>query len=138
MALYVLVFLGTTPVGASLAGWWAENFGVPSSIWAAGLVCVAASVVALIWQLRSNGERLSLQVRNRPHLSLVRPAVAADAAAEETAGRVAAGSPESARSAARKRPLGGPKAPARRPESGPRERLRAARERPERRHVSGT
>jgi MFS family permease len=100
MALYVLVFLGTTPVGASLAGWWAENFGVPSSIWAAGLVCVAASVVALIWQLRSNGERLSLQVRNRPHLSLVRPAVAADDAAEETAGRVAAGSPEPARSAA--------------------------------------
>jgi MFS family permease len=99
MALYVLVFLGTTPVGASLAGWWGENFGVPSSIWAAGLVCFAASVVALIWQLRSNGERLSLQVRNRPHLSLVRPATTADAV-EETADAVAAGSPEPARSAA--------------------------------------
>ena len=42
MALYVLVFLGTTPIGASLAGWWGEHFGVPSSIWAAGLVCLVA------------------------------------------------------------------------------------------------
>ena len=73
MALYVLVFLGTTPIGASLAGWWGEHFGVPSSIWAAGLVCAAAGVVALVWQLRTSGERLSLTVRPRPRLSLVHP-----------------------------------------------------------------
>jgi len=74
MALYVLVFLGTTPIGASLAGWWGEHFGVPSSIWAAGLVCSAAGVVALIWQLRTSGERLSLTVHPRPRLTLVHPA----------------------------------------------------------------
>jgi MFS family permease len=74
MALYVLVFLGTTPLGASLAGWWGERFGVPSSIWTAGAVCFVAGVVALVWQLRMSGERLSLRVRPRPRLSLVRSA----------------------------------------------------------------
>jgi protein-S-isoprenylcysteine O-methyltransferase Ste14 len=74
MALYVLVFLGTTPLGASLAGWWGERFGVPSSIWTGGAVCFVAGVVALVWQLRMSGERLSLRVRPRPRLSLVRSA----------------------------------------------------------------
>lgn len=73
MALYVLVFLGTTPIGASLAGWWAEHFGVPSSIWVAGIFCLVAGVVALVWQLRVSGERLTVRVRPRPRLTLVRP-----------------------------------------------------------------
>ena len=81
MALYVLVFLGTTPIGASLAGWWGERFGVPSSIWMAGLVCVVAGLVALIWQLRTSGERLSLRIHPRPRLTLVRPVE--DATAEQ-------------------------------------------------------
>ena len=74
MALYVLVFLGTTPIGASLAGWWGQRFGVPSSIWVAGLLCFVVSVGALVWQLRASGERLSLTVRPRPRLTLVRSA----------------------------------------------------------------
>ena len=78
MALYVLVFLGTTPIGASLSGWWAERFGVPSSIWAAGLVSFATAVFALVWQLRASG----FTVRVRPNLRLVRsdPAPAVEAA----------------------------------------------------------
>jgi hypothetical protein len=32
---------------------------VPSSIWAAGLVSFATAVVALVWQLRSSGRRLT-------------------------------------------------------------------------------
>jgi protein-S-isoprenylcysteine O-methyltransferase Ste14 len=72
MALYVLVFLGTTPIGASLAGWWGERFGVPSSIWAAGVFCLVAGVVALVWQLRTSGDRLSVHGGPRPGLTLVR------------------------------------------------------------------
>jgi MFS family permease len=73
MALYVLVFLGTTPIGASLAGWWGQHFGVPSSIWAAGLVSFVAAVVALVCQLHTSGERLSLTFSPRPRLTLSRP-----------------------------------------------------------------
>ena len=83
MALYVLVFLGTTPIGASLAGWWGERFGVPSSIWAAGLVCFTAAVTGLVWQLRSSGERLAVRVRPRPRLSLARSAPEPTTAASE-------------------------------------------------------
>jgi MFS family permease len=72
MALYVLVFLGTTPIGASLSGWWGEHFGVPSSIWVAGLVSFAAGVGALIWQLRVSGDRFRLEWRPRPRVRLVR------------------------------------------------------------------
>ena len=72
MALYVLVFLGTTPIGASLAGWWGEHFGVPSSIWTAGLFCLVAAMLALVWQLRTSGDRLSLHGGPRPGLTLVR------------------------------------------------------------------
>ncbi|MEV4419845.1 MFS transporter [Patulibacter sp. NPDC049589] len=79
MALYVLVFLGTTPIGASLAGWWGEHYGVPSSIWAAGLVSFAAAVGALIWQLRASSERIEVRVRPRLSVRLV-PAPAESAA----------------------------------------------------------
>jgi MFS family permease len=71
MALYVLVFLGTTPIGATLAGWWAEHFGIPSSIWAGGLVCFVAGVGALTWQLKHTGAHLRLRVRPRPGLTVV-------------------------------------------------------------------
>ncbi len=87
MALYVLVFLGTTPLGASLAGWWGQHFGVPSSIWAAGLVSFAAGVVALVWQLRSSGQRLRVVIRPRPRLRLVASEVAVDVDETAVSGR---------------------------------------------------
>jgi MFS family permease len=68
MALYVLVFLGTTPIGASLSGWWGERYGVPSSIWGSGLVCLIAAVIALVWQLRTSGDRLSVRFSPLPRL----------------------------------------------------------------------
>jgi MFS family permease len=72
MALYVLVFLGTTPIGASVVGWWGDHYGVPSSIWGAGLLCFVTAVVALIWQLRVSGDRLVVRVRPRPSVRVVR------------------------------------------------------------------
>jgi MFS family permease len=71
MALYVLVFLGSTPIGATLAGWWGEHFGVPSAIWGAGVISLIAGIAALIWELRTSRERLSLRIRPRPRLRLV-------------------------------------------------------------------
>ncbi|WP_430781136.1 MFS transporter [Actinoplanes sp. G11-F43] len=73
MALYVLVFLGTTPIGASLSGWWGEHFGVPSSIWAAGVVSFLAAAAALVWELKTSGDRISVRLRPRPRLHLISP-----------------------------------------------------------------
>ena len=45
MALYVLVFLGGTPVGAPLIGWVAQQYGARVSLLAGGLVCAVSAVV---------------------------------------------------------------------------------------------
>jgi MFS family permease len=45
MALYMLVFLGTNPVGAPAIGWLAEHFGARTSLVIGGLVSALAAVV---------------------------------------------------------------------------------------------
>lgn len=71
MALYVLIFLGTTPIGSMIASWTAEHFGAQASIWFGGAMSLTAAGLALIWQLRRSGEKLSLQVRPRPRLRVI-------------------------------------------------------------------
>ncbi|MEU4333539.1 MFS transporter [Micromonospora lupini] len=66
MALWVLVFLGTNPVGAPLIGWVAEHFGAGASIWMGGLISLAAALIALTWQLRRSGARLRFRVLPMP------------------------------------------------------------------------
>lgn len=48
MALYVLVFLGGTPIGAPLIGVLAEHFGPRVSLEVGGLVCALSAVVAAV------------------------------------------------------------------------------------------
>jgi MFS family permease len=72
MALYVLVFLGTTPLGALSVGWWAERVGPESAIWLGGLASLLAGAVALGWQLRRHGDQLRLQWRPLPKFYVVR------------------------------------------------------------------
>jgi MFS family permease len=52
MALYILVFLGTNPIGAALVGWLAETFGPRASIWLGASVSLAVTLAALAWRLR--------------------------------------------------------------------------------------
>ncbi|MFG1838828.1 MFS transporter [Micromonospora sp. NPDC049175] len=66
MSLWVLVFLGTNPVGAPLIGWVAEHFGAGASIWMGALISLAAALIALTWQLRRSGARLRFRVLPMP------------------------------------------------------------------------
>jgi MFS family permease len=50
MALYVMVFLGTTPIGGPVVGWVAEQFGARSALGLGGIATVVASA-ALLWGL---------------------------------------------------------------------------------------
>ena len=50
MALYVMVFLGTTPIGGPIVGWVAEQFGARTGFGLGGLATVIASLV-LLWAL---------------------------------------------------------------------------------------
>ncbi len=71
MALYVLIFLGTAPIGSMIISWIAETFGVAASIWLGGAVSLLAAVAALIWQLRHAGDRLAFQARPTPRVRVV-------------------------------------------------------------------
>jgi MFS family permease len=47
MALYSVVFLGTTPIGSPIAGWLAENVGARGAFFVSGLACFVAAAGAL-------------------------------------------------------------------------------------------
>ncbi|GAA1785394.1 MFS transporter [Actinomadura chokoriensis] len=57
MALYMLVFLGTNPVGAPAIGWLAEHFGARMSLVLGGLVSVLAALA--VGALAARGEGLA-------------------------------------------------------------------------------
>jgi MFS family permease len=73
MALYVLVFLGTTPVGAPLVGFLSQRLGPRFGVWSGGLVTLLAGLTALAWELRRSGNRIRLQLRPLPRF-VVTPA----------------------------------------------------------------
>jgi MFS family permease len=72
MGLYMLVFLGGTPLGSPLVGWAAEQFGARTSLIGGGVISALAVVVAALVLAR---------VRDVPARSYLRPA-----AAPQTAG----------------------------------------------------
>lgn len=68
MALYILVFLGTTPLGAPPIGWLSEQFGPRAGIAVGGLASLLAAVVVGAVQMRRTDARLHLHLRPRPRL----------------------------------------------------------------------
>lgn len=53
MALYMAVIMGSTPIGAPIAGWVAEEFGPRAAIQVGGIAGVVACVVGIVWLLAS-------------------------------------------------------------------------------------
>ena len=62
MALYGIVFLGTTPIGAPIAGWVGEHLGPRVAFAGGGLIALATGLVGL-WVLsrRAASQRLQLE-----------------------------------------------------------------------------
>jgi MFS family permease len=73
MALYVLVFFGTTPIGAPLIGWCAEEFGPRPSIWAGGLISVLCALVVAVVQVRRAKAAVRVHLRPLPHMHVLEP-----------------------------------------------------------------
>ncbi len=57
MALYSIVFLGSTPIGAPLVGWLAEVAGPRAGLWAGGVAALVAAAVAAAAFRRADGYR---------------------------------------------------------------------------------
>lgn len=63
MALFVLVFMGTSPVGGPLIGAVSEHLGPRAGIWGGGVICVLGALGALAWHLHRSGDRLRVTLR---------------------------------------------------------------------------
>jgi MFS family permease len=74
VGLYMLVFLGTTPFGAILIGWVAEQFGPRSGMWLGGLASVLAGLVVAVVHLRKADAEIGVHMRPRPHVHVREPA----------------------------------------------------------------
>ncbi|MCL3861538.1 MFS transporter [Actinotalea sp. K2] len=70
MSLYMVVFLGATPVGSPIVGWIAETYGAR---WAIGIGSISALLVAsgaAMWAVRHWHLRVRYRLLSRPHLEV--------------------------------------------------------------------
>ncbi|WP_136518585.1 MULTISPECIES: MFS transporter [Cellulomonas] len=89
MALYMMVFLGATPVGSPIVGWIGETFGARWSIGVGSISALVVSVGAAWWARRHWNVRVRYHVTSRPHVEVVHlglPGEPATAAGERRAG----------------------------------------------------
>ena len=70
MALYMMVFLGATPIGSPVVGWIAETYGAR---WAIGIGSITALLVAAgaaLWTKKNWDYTVTYQVFHRPHVEV--------------------------------------------------------------------
>jgi MFS family permease len=73
MALYIMIFMGTNPVGAPLVGWLAAQYGPRATYWLGGGVALLVSAIALVLRLRMVGGKVRLRLRPLPKFHVVLP-----------------------------------------------------------------
>ena len=73
MSLYMLVFMGGTPLGSVLVGWVTDKYGAPLALVLSGGVCVIAAIAAGVLAARSIGVSVELDLHRgaEHHVSLV-------------------------------------------------------------------
>jgi MFS family permease len=90
MALYMMVFLGGTPLGALIVGFISEEFGARAGILAGGLSVLLTALVAAVLHARRQGVAVSIDLLPRPRMHFTMPAGAAAEAEAEVAAATAA------------------------------------------------
>jgi MFS family permease len=73
MALYIMIFMGTNPVGAPFVGWLAGHFGAQAPFFLGGSVTLLVAGGALAYRLRLAGGRVRLRLSPLPKFSVVLP-----------------------------------------------------------------
>lgn len=72
MALYMMVFLGTTPFGSPIVGWIGEHWGPRWSIGVGAIAAIAVAVLAAGWVIRYASLTVTYQ-RSRPFVRVRYP-----------------------------------------------------------------
>lgn len=70
MALYMMVFMGATPIGSPIVGWIAEAFGPRWSIGIGSITAILVAVGAAIWTRRNWEYTVKYQMFHRPHVEV--------------------------------------------------------------------
>ena len=73
MSLYMLVFMGGTPIGAPIVGAITEQWGAPVALIVSGLICLLAAGGAAALAARSAGLSLRADLSARVHQLVARP-----------------------------------------------------------------
>lgn len=70
MSLYLIVFLGATPIGSPVVGWVAETFGARWSIGVGSISALLVGTAAAVWAIRSWHLEVRYRLLSRPHLQV--------------------------------------------------------------------
>ena len=70
MSLYIMVFLGGTPIGSPLVGWVAETFGARWSIGVGSISALLVATAAATWAHRHWNLEVRYSLVERPHLQV--------------------------------------------------------------------
>lgn len=73
MALYAMVFIGSTPLGAPIVGWVAEEFGARWTLIGGGAMSVLGTLVAAWLVKHRQGLRVRAHMLPRPHVHVFEP-----------------------------------------------------------------
>ncbi|WP_435298469.1 MFS transporter [Timonella sp. A28] len=70
MALYLIVFVGATPVGAPVVGWIAEQFGPRWGIGIGSITAIAVAAWAALWTRKQWNYHVSYDLWHRPRITI--------------------------------------------------------------------
>lgn len=70
MALYLIVFLGATPIGSPVVGWVAETYGARWSIGVGAISSLLVAAAAAAWAIRRWNLEVRYRLRPHPHLQV--------------------------------------------------------------------
>jgi MFS family permease len=76
MAVYVLVFFGTTPLGGPTIGFISEHLGPRVGVWGGGIISLLAAIGGLAWELRRSGSKIRVRIKPRLRFEVVEPSPA--------------------------------------------------------------
>jgi MFS family permease len=74
LALFAVVFLGSTPIGGPIAGWMAETYGTRSGLALGAVAALAAGAAVLAWQPRLMATASAARTRDLGELNAQRVA----------------------------------------------------------------
>ncbi|WP_298801918.1 MFS transporter [uncultured Pseudokineococcus sp.] len=73
MALYMMIFMGGTPIGSPLIGLVGDVFGARWTIYVGGISALVAVAGAVLWVQRRDHLRIRYSLREQPHLQVLHP-----------------------------------------------------------------